>query len=81
MGNIFVSCFSLFVIVGSAMSIASSIGANVFPVTSGQLIDDFPMILMYLLAATIGLYSMTFLLAIFVGGKIKSEKQSTFTDT
>ena len=63
------------------MSIASSIGANVFPVTSGQLIDDFPMILMYLLAATIGLYSMTFLLAIFVGGKIKSEKQSTFTDT
>jgi len=63
--------------IGAAMTIASSIGADVFPVVSGQLMEDYPMILMYLTTITIISCSILFMLAIFIGGKITHENKST----
>ena len=62
------------------MSIASSIGADVFPVVSGQLMEDYPMTMMYLTAITIISCSFMFALAIFVGKKINIEKASTIIE-
>ena len=62
------------------MTIASSIGADVFPVVSGQLMEDYPMTMMYLTANTIISRSFMFALAIFVGKKINIEKASTTTE-
>ena len=67
--------------IGSAMTIASCIGANIFPILSGQLLEDNPMILMYLMAATIFLYSLMFLLAIFIGREVESGKETPVTKT
>ena len=59
------------------MIIASSIGADVFPVVSGQLMEDYPMTLMYLTTTTIISCSILFMFAIFIGGKITHENKST----
>ena len=59
------------------MTIASSVGADVFPVISGQFMEDYPMTLMYLTASTIILCSTMFLSAIFIGGKIRHEKEQS----
>ena len=66
-----------FLCVGAAMTIASSIGADVFPVVSGQLMEDYPMTLMYLTTITIISCSILFMLAIFIGGKITHENKLT----
>ena len=54
------------------MTIASSIGADVFPVVSGQLMEDYPMTMMYLTAITIISCSFMFALAIFVAAPCDS---------
>ena len=54
------------------MTIASSIGADVFPVVSGQLMEDYPMT-----TVTIILCSILFMLAIFIGGKIKQHENKS----
>ena len=46
-----------------------------------QLMEDNPMILMYLMAATIFLYSLLFLLVISIGRKVESGKKTTVTKT
>ena len=56
--------------IGAALSIGSSIGADVFPVIGGQLIEKYPMTFMYLTAITMVSCSVMFLLAIFIGNKI-----------
>ncbi len=61
------------------MTIASSIGADVFPVVSGQLMEDYPMTLMYLTTITVISCSILFMLAIFIGGKITQENKLTIT--
>ena len=61
------------------MTIASSIGADVFPVVSGQLMEDYPMTLMYLTTITIISCSILFMLAIFIGGKITHQNKSTYS--
>ena len=59
------------------MTIASSVGADVFPVVTGQLMEDYPMILMYSTTTTVISCSVSFLLAVFIGGKIRHENKST----
>ena len=61
------------------MSIASSIGADVFPVVSGQLMESYPMTMIYLTTVTIILCSILFMLAIFIGGKITHQNKSTYS--
>ena len=59
------------------MSIAGQLGANIFPILSGQLLEDNPMILMYLTAATIFLYSILFFVTVFIGKKVDSVEETT----
>merc|ERR1711924_123986 len=54
--------------IGSAMLICGNIAVNVIPIVIGQLIEDHPLVLMYVLAGTTISYSLLFLLAIFTGG-------------
>ena len=63
------------------MSIAGQLGANVFPILSGQLLEDNPMILMYLTATTIFLYSILFFVTVFIGKKVDSVEETTITKT
>ena len=62
-------------LLGAAIIIASSFGANIFPAINGQLIEDYPMTLMYLTASTIILCSMIFMSTVFIGGKIRLERR------
>ena len=66
-----------FLCIGAAMSIASSIGADVFPVVSGQLMESYPMTMIYLTTVTIILCSILFMLAIFIGGKITQHENKS----
>ena len=66
-----------FLYVGAAMTIASSIGMKVFPIISGQLMEHYPMTLMYSTTITIISCSILFMLAIFIGGKITQENKLT----
>ena len=66
-----------FLYVGAAMTIASNIGTKVFPIVSGQLMEHYPMTLMYSTTITIISCSILFILAIFIGGKITHENKST----
>ena len=59
------------------MIIASSTGIKVFPIISGQLMEHYPMTLMYSTTITIISCSILFMLAIFIGGKITHENKST----
>ena len=59
------------------MIIASSTGIKVFPIISGQLMEHYPMTLMYSTIITIISCSILFMLAIFIGGKITNENKST----
>ena len=64
--------------IGAAMTVASSIGADLFPVISGQLLEKYPMTLMYITCGTIIFTSLMFVLAVFIGSKIdKNEDSST----
>ena len=58
------------------MTIATCIGANVLPVVSGQLMEDYPMTMMYLTAITIISCSFMFSLAIFLYLLVQSEGDS-----
>ena len=60
--------------IGASMTIASSIGADVFPLITGQLVVDIPMILMYLTFATIAVCTVNFMLALIVGRYISNNK-------
>ena len=62
------------------MTIASSIGADVFPIISGQLMEEYPMTLMYQTATTIISCTLMFVMAIFIGRKIILEKDSATTE-
>ena len=61
--------------IGAAMSCASGIGADVFPVVIGQYLTEFPMILMYVTGATIMLCSIMFIAAICIGKLINDKKR------
>ena len=64
---------------GAAMTIASNIGTKVFPIVSGQLMEHYPMTLMYSTTITIISCSILFILAIFIGGKITHQNKSTYS--
>ena len=66
-----------FLYVGAAMTIASSIGTKVFPIVSGQLMEHYPMTLMYSTTITIISCSILFMLAIFIGGKITQHENKS----
>ena len=52
------------------MSVASGIGADVFPVIIGQYLTSYPMILMYVTCVTIVLCSLMFLCALWIAHKV-----------
>ena len=62
--------------IGAAMSVASGIGADVFPVIIGQYLTTYPMILMYVTSGTILLCSVMFLCAIWIAQKVNVPKLS-----
>ena len=66
-----------FLYVGAAMTIASFIGTKVFPIISGQLMEHYPMTLMYSTTITIISCSILFMLAIFIGGKITQHENKS----
>merc|ERR1712062_706838 len=51
--------------IGAAICVSSSVGAAVFPRIAGQLMEDYPMTLMYLTTASIILASLMFISSIF----------------
>ena len=59
--------------IGAFMSVAACIGSNVFPLMMGQLVEDVPMIIMYLTFATIAVCSINFVIALFVGWKLSTK--------
>ena len=61
------------------MSIAGSFGMKVVPIVSGQLMEHYPMTLMYSTTITIISCSILFMLAIFIGGKITHQNKSTYS--
>ena len=62
--------------IGAIAAVASSMGADVWPIICGQFIETYPMILMYLTFGTLVLCFLVFLVAIFIGKRVEKEKFS-----
>lgn len=62
--------------IGAALSIASSMGADVFPVIGGQLIETFPMSLMYSTCLTTIFCFIMFTAAVMIGKRSKAQHES-----
>ena len=60
--------------VGSALVIASSIGADVFPILLGQTITDVPMIFAYLTLAIVAGFVTIFCVAYATAGKLSKHR-------
>ena len=67
--------------IGSAMLICGNIAVNVIPIVIGQLIEDHPLVLMYILASTTISYSLLFVVAIFTGRNIEQKLRSSVTNS
>ena len=63
--------------VGAAMTVSSSIGADVWPLLTGLFIEKIPMIFMYLTFAPLASCFLMFLTALLIG---KSFKRVTIID-
>ena len=63
------------------MLICGNIAVNVIPIVIGQLIEDHPLVLMYILAGTTISYSLLFVVAIFTGRNIEEKLRSSVTNS
>ena len=66
--------------IGAAMSTANLLGNQVFPIIGGQLIEQYPMTVMYLISIATLLCALIFVLAIFIGKKIKHDFRKSMFD-
>ena len=62
--------------VGAVLTVAGSVGADVFPIILGQFVETIPMILMYITCGTVSLSSCIFILAIVLGKKVQAVKDA-----
>ena len=67
--------------IGAAMSCASGIGADVFPVVIGQYLTEYPMILMHVTGGTILLCSLMFIFAMCIGKHIDDKNSDKLANS
>ena len=60
--------------IGAAMTVFSSIGADVWPLLTGRFIENTPMIFMYLTLGPLASCFVMFLIALTLGSKFRMEK-------
>ena len=62
--------------IGALMTISASIGGDAFPLLLGQVIDTFPMILMYIQVGVVYACILLFILACWIGRRVTSCKET-----